>query len=151
MLAIKGGPACDCEVEFIVRLMDGLGAQVEKAAVPQANGKYLLWRWWLARPGPSAGVGRMMVSMYQYDRVEHARPDLLESDFWASRDYVEAPRLARVAVVSAPADVVGSLNEQLRTALSLAQGRAERRGFRPEAADQGPNPAHCQPTNQAPL
>jgi len=99
MLAIKGGPACDCEIGFIIALMKALGCQCEKAGVEQANGKYLLWRWWVPRPNPA---GRMMVSLYQYQRVEYARPDLLESDFWVSEDYAMSPKLPRVAIVSAP-------------------------------------------------
>ena len=94
------------------------------------------WVWWLRRPG----FGPMIVTLKQYQRVEHASAVMLEADFWADPDYSHTPKLQRVAIVSAPVKgpppddepIAETFNEQVGEALRKAALRAERRGFRPK-------------------
>ena len=45
LLAIKGGAACDCEINFIVALMAELGAEVQEMAKSKDGGERIEWVW----------------------------------------------------------------------------------------------------------
>ena len=77
LLAIKGGPACDCEIKFIEALMEELGAKVETFRKVIADGKYILWCWFLQRKG----AGTCLVQLYQFQKVEYADVAGLQKDF----------------------------------------------------------------------
>ena len=137
LLAIKGGPACDCEIKFIEALMEELGAEVDKFREVSDDGKDIEWRWFLKRKG----AGTCMVNLYQYQKVEYATVGLLKGDFLPEKAKTHAPDLNRVAVVSAPVvdkegkPIAQRLNENVSHALEGAKALADKKGFMPESDD----------------
>ena len=137
LLAIKGGDACDCEIKFIEALMEELGAEVRTFREVSDDGKYIRWCWWLQRKGS----GRCMVNLIQYQKVEYADVELLQTGFLPLKNYTHAPDLSRVAVVSAPVvdkegkPIAQTLNENVSKALENAKALADKNGFVPVPSD----------------
>jgi len=129
MFAVKGGPACDCEIQFIVNFMELLGAKVIGKAVDK--GKFLVWGWKVKRDG----ADDCDVYLKQYKTVEDASVASLKTGFLARKDKTHAPNLKRCAVVSAPErDIAGEpiaarLNQNVGDALAAAKEKAAKEGF----------------------
>jgi len=141
MFAVKGGPACDCEIQFIEIFMELLGAEVFAKAADR--GTDLLWQWNVKRDG----AGDCLVSLFQYKTVEDASADSLKEGFLADKDYARAPNLSRCAVVSAPVTdeagepIAAHLNKNVGDALESAKELAAMKGFAPARGDFAYNPA----------
>ena len=137
LLAIKGGDACDCEIKFIEALMEELGAEVKRFREVSYNGECIEWTWHLKRKGANTCIVRLL----QYQKVEYADPAMLQTGFRPDKEYMHAPNLQRVAVVSAPVKdqeekpIVERLNENVSQALKNAKGIADKKGFRPVFRD----------------
>ena len=126
MIAVRGGAACDCEIQFIEIFMELLGAEVIQKAEDQ--GTSLVWTWSMKRDG----VDPCLVVLEQYQTVEDATVPI---DFHPTRNFTHAPNLMRCAVVSAPErDIAGEpiaarLNKNVGDALAAAKEEAVRKGF----------------------
>ena len=135
MFAVKGGPACDCEIQFIVNFMELLGAEVVIKAAD--GGKFLMWQWKVKR----YGAGDCLVRLIQYKTVEDATVHSLKVGFLATKNYTHAPNLIRCAVVSAPVTdqagepIAARLNQNVGDALESAKELAARKGFAPWPGD----------------
>ena len=130
MFAVKGGAACDCEIQFIEIFMELLGAEVRLKGEDQ--GPFRLWVWMVKRDGAED----CNVSLYQYATVEDASVVQLElGHFLARKDYTHAPNLKRCAVVSAPVTdeakkpIAERLNTNVGDALARAKEEAAKNGF----------------------
>ena len=121
MFAVKGGAACDCEIQFTEIFMELLGAEVRMKAEDQ--GKFLLWQWNVKRDG----ADDCFVCLHQYKTVEDATVASIKVSFLAQKKYAHAPNLKRCAVVSAPErDIAGEpiaarLNKNVGDALAAAK------------------------------
>ena len=124
MFAVKGGAACDCEIQFIETFMELLGARVHVKA--EDKREYIMWQWWVKRDGADPCV----VNLEQYKTVEDARVGSLMGDFLADKNYTHAPNLRRCAVVSAPVTdqagepIAARLNKNVGDALEMAKEHA---------------------------
>ena len=137
LLAIKGGDACDCEIKFIEALMEELGAKVDTFRKVSYDGERIRWTWFLKRKGAEDCT----VYLNQYQKVEYATVGFLQKDFLPNKDYMNAPNLNRVAVVSAPVvdkegkPIAQELNENVSKALEGAKAIADKKGFAPDHRD----------------
>ena len=135
MYAVRGGAACDCEIQFIEIFMELLGAEVVTKAEDQ--GTYLVWAWKVKRDGAEDCT----VMLQQYKTVEDASVGSLKNGFLPEKDVAHAPNLKRCAVVSAPErDIAGEpiaarLNQNVGDALAAAKELAARKGFLPDLID----------------
>jgi len=136
MFAVKGGAACDCEIQFIENFMELLGAKVVLKAVDK--GKFLQWQWLVKRDGARVDCA---VNLMQFKTVDDASVVMLKHGFLADKDYTHAPNLRRSAVVSAPVTdqagepIAARLNKNVGDALAAAKELAARKGFVPSKAD----------------
>ena len=132
MFAVRGGPACDNEIQFTVNFMELLGAEVVETAVEQ--GSYLLWNWRVKRDG----AGPCAIYLRQFKTVEAASVASLKNGFLANEANSHAPNLRRCAVVSAPVTdqagepIAARLNKNVGEALESAKELAARKGFQPD-------------------
>ena len=129
MFAVRGGPACDCEIQFILNFMELLGAEVVVKAAD--TGEYLWWQWKVKRDGADDCV----VQLVQFKTVEDASVDELSQDFLPDKANTHAPMLKRCAVVSAPErdianePIAARLNKNVGDALATAKELAAKVGF----------------------
>lgn len=139
LLAVKGGPGTDGEVEFLELLMPELGFTVvshqkqlqtpnqQRTACSLFAAVY--WEWTISRARGMA----LVVTLTQYQKVEYF--DNMEQALIVSKEHSQAPNLLRVAVVSCPlkdeADnpVHERLNEKIVQALDVAIDRVEQKGY----------------------
>jgi len=130
MFAVRGGAACDCEIQFIEKFMELLGAKVVQKAAD--CGMFLLWGWKVKRDG----ADDCLVRLQQFKTVEDASVVNLKAGFQPDKYFMHAPNLSRSAVVSAPEkDIAGEpiaarLNKNVGDALANAKEWARVFGFK---------------------
>jgi len=135
MAAVKGGRACDKEIDFIVALMPKMGFEVKVMArknESKISGLVSIrWEWKRQRPGADDYI----VELFQYQKVEKA--SMLAQAMAPEPKHCQAPNLKRIAVVSAPVDdkfgqpINERLNVLLLKMLDGAANRAAKNRFLP--------------------
>ena len=131
--ALKGGPACDCEIGFIRTVMRGLGFECGLDGYFDARRKQTCFAWYKERPGGAEPFTVLLTVHHDPDDIDvkDIYNDLHPRSFNAT-----APNQKRLAVVSAPvADGRGEradekLNAALGEALKMMKARVEEEGFR---------------------
>jgi len=127
MVAVKGGPATDCEIRFVEHVMPLLGFSVATHTVEQhAAARH--WQWRIERPNASPYV----VTMLQwYDPRHVSITSTLVSMLTPYLERAAAPHLIRVVVASSPLlnthgeSVHAILNNTINAALQQAVQEAE--------------------------
>jgi len=139
LLAIKGGWACDCEIEFIQKVMLALGFDVVTDGCHVAVPAYTAWQWEIMRPGAEP----YMVLLSLYDNVEELDPQNLATLCAPDLDDSNCrPNLYRIAAVSAPVvdmdgvPIAERLNNNMAEALRLAREGTKQIGFHSDETDQ---------------
>lgn len=95
MYAVKGGPATDCEVDFVEAFMDEVGAKT--VTDKQDNGSNLSWSWDLARDGAPCRI-----VLVQFKTAEAINVKAVAWGLMPQRATVARPKLNRAAVISSP-------------------------------------------------
>lgn len=138
MLAVKGGPACDAEIDFIEMVMPRLGFTVieTRSSIPVDAATSYFWEWSLERAPPAA---RYTVRLQQFLTVE--KVTALDQTFASWDSTSQVPDLKRVGIVSSPvAHKDGTLISEIFTStiidgLDIAARRAKDKGFAPHARE----------------
>lgn len=142
LVAVKGGPATEGEIEFLELLLPELGFIEESKRVQQfdSSGRlvWLSWQWRISREVEDSEHRRsapLRVTLHQFQEVTDSKH--LDQFFSAKRDHAETPNLMRVAVISCPLKdkfnmpVHEILNRQIGRAFGRAMERAKTQGFMP--------------------
>lgn len=98
MHAVKGGPACDCEIDFINALLPAIGFTAIGPSIRNHPLGYTRYTWCIGRPG----ADRFTVYVQVWDRPENIEAGALRADFHPRESQSVVPNLVRVAVVSSP-------------------------------------------------
>jgi len=127
MVAVKGGPATDCEIRFVEHVMPLLGFSVTTHTVEQHSAARH-WQWRIERPN----AGPYVVTMLQWHDPRHVSiTATLVSMLKPYLDRAASPHLIRVVVASSPLlDMHGEsvhaiLNDTIIGALQRAVQEAE--------------------------
>jgi len=133
LFALKGDPACDCEIMFLLCLLESLGLDLQSKT---NKGKSIVWNFNLEslhrestrKAHPLAGRWVWEVQLEQFNNIESVDPVLIGGALVPEKGHECAPCLDRVAVVSSPQYVKGSdvrvdelLNDKLMAALEAAE------------------------------
>lgn len=133
LFALKGDSACDCEIMFLLRLLDSFGLELRSKT---DTGKSLLWQFSLESlhrestraTHPQAGRWVWEVHLEQFKDIQSVDPHFISACLVPEKGHETAPCLDRVAVVSSPLYVEGSharidelLNDKLMKALEGAE------------------------------
>merc|ERR1712083_536431 len=99
LLAVKGGPGCDGEIEFLERLMDQLGFRETHPPETHADG-LRNWDWSIDRQTHNGGFTNYVVSLTQYPDL--SRAFALPQTFAVRKTEAHCPNLRKCAVISCP-------------------------------------------------
>jgi len=149
LLAVKGGPGCDGEIEFLTLLMPLLGFQRKDGIKEPRVGKPIRreddegnivrrnWYWQIDRPGAEP----MAVFLDQFRTVEMC--EHLDIHLNCKESQSAAPNLKRVAIISCPVfdadgnEINETLNKKISASLDRAIERATNKGYQPAANGYG--------------
>eukprot|EP00966_Prymnesium_polylepis_P092493 2140992-Prymnesium_polylepis.1 len=95
LIAVKGGPSCDCEINFIEELMKELRAEPRATRKSEDDGHRLVWCWKLPRAG---APNPCTIWLNQYQRVEMATARMIRTNLVADPKSTHTPMLKRLAV-----------------------------------------------------
>jgi len=149
LLAVKGGPGCDGEIEFLTLLMPLLGFRRQDGIKEPTVGKpirrecdggnfvRLNWYWKINRPGAEP----MAVFLDQFRTVEMC--EHMDVHLNCRESESVAPNLKRVAVISCPVfDADGrqineTLNAKITDSFDRSIERAKNKGYQPDVKGYG--------------
>ena len=122
---------------FLKRVLPLMGAEPggDYKEEGQKFAKLLQWHWYINR----SGAAPCDVVLRLYEQPQDATD--LDEAFYPQAACAAAPDLARVAVVSAPAETKGGesvatlFNRRVAEALTAAKAKAENKGWYPNASD----------------
>ena len=134
--ALKGGPACDCEIAFTVELVYALGFDdVTSGTHDDARG-LTEWKWSRQREGLQVPY---TVTLIVHDDPAHVDMPTLVSTFYPQQNRAVAPNLMRAAVISSPVSSLegtradAEINAALGPAFAYVRKQASKDWFEPSA------------------
>ena len=128
LFAVKGGPACDCEIAFIGELMKVLGAAIVEEK--KDYGSFWESMYSLSRSVNGSPINECRIILYQCKTIDEVNPEEIAVTFAAEKNTANAPNLFRCIVASAPVKglngepIAETLNAKVGEGLALAKRNA---------------------------
>jgi len=124
LYAVQGGAACDCEIDFVHKLMFTLGLKYrvnEVSTSKHGDHGCHIWEYWKEKDVSGTNDGTFRVFLVKYKTVDGVYQDFqsITQSLMVTRDSCMPPNLIRSAVISCPAKdehdnpVLDLLNEAL--------------------------------------
>ena len=116
--ALQGGAACDCEIDFIRKLMPALGFRVCQDGYVDPDGRCIYYEWQMERQGEEP----FDVLLYVHQDADNISSTGIMHTLIPMKRNATVPGLCRVAVVSSPVTALDGQRADEKLNAALVEG-----------------------------